>query len=54
MDVSALAAFIAGVISFRSPCVLPLVPGYVALLSGSSADKPQDDQGAARTAVMVN
>ena len=54
MGVSALAAFIAGVVSFLSPCVLPLVPGYVALLSGSSADKLQDDQSAARTAVMVN
>jgi cytochrome c-type biogenesis protein len=34
-----LAAFFAGVISFLSPCVLPLVPGYVSLISGSSIEE---------------
>tara|TARA_R110002124_G_scaffold138219_2_gene301555 strand:+ start:6863 stop:7600 length:738 start_codon:yes stop_codon:yes gene_type:complete len=33
-----LAAFLAGVISFVSPCVLPLVPGYVSYVAGHSAD----------------
>lgn len=32
-----IAAFIAGLISFLSPCVLPLVPGYVSLVSGTGA-----------------
>jgi cytochrome c-type biogenesis protein len=31
-----LAAFIAGVISFLSPCVLPLVPGYISYIAGRS------------------
>ena len=31
-----IAAFLAGVLSFLSPCVLPLVPGYVSLISGSN------------------
>ena len=31
-----LVAFVAGVISFLSPCVLPLVPGYVSYIAGSS------------------
>jgi len=30
-----LAAFMAGIISFFSPCVLPLVPGYLSLISGT-------------------
>jgi cytochrome c-type biogenesis protein len=30
-------AFAAGLVSFVSPCVLPLIPGYVAFLSGASA-----------------
>ena len=34
MQVSVLYAFFAGIISFLSPCVLPLVPGYVSMLSG--------------------
>jgi cytochrome c-type biogenesis protein len=33
-----LAAFVAGVLSFLSPCVLPLVPGYISLISGLSVD----------------
>jgi cytochrome c-type biogenesis protein len=34
-----LAAFVAGLLSFLSPCVLPLVPGYVSLISGASVDE---------------
>ncbi|MBI3959838.1 MAG: hypothetical protein HY328_13590 [Chloroflexi bacterium] len=29
-------AFLAGVISFISPCVLPLIPAYIGYLSGAS------------------
>jgi cytochrome c-type biogenesis protein len=32
-----LGAFLAGIVSFLSPCVLPLVPGYVSLISGTGA-----------------
>ena len=32
-------AFIAGVVSFLSPCVLPLVPGYLSMISGASLDE---------------
>src|SRR3984893_18431581 len=32
-----LVAFGAGMLSFLSPCVLPLVPGYVSMVSGLSA-----------------
>jgi cytochrome c-type biogenesis protein len=42
-----IAAFLAGLLSFLSPCVLPLVPGYVSLISGVSADRlaQPDDAG---------
>lgn len=36
MEVNLLLAFAAGVIGFASPCVLPLIPGYVAYVSGVS------------------
>ncbi len=39
MNVSLTAAFLAGVASFLSPCVLPLVPGYLSVISGSSVDE---------------
>jgi len=35
-DITLIAAFIAGILSFLSPCVLPLIPGYLAYLSGIS------------------
>lgn len=35
-NISIAAAFAAGVISFLSPCVLPLVPGYVSYIAGHS------------------
>src|SRR5580693_2650662 len=34
-----IAAFVAGLISFLSPCVLPLVPGYVSLISGAGVEE---------------
>ena len=34
MEVSLIAALLAGAASFLSPCVLPLLPGYVSLMSG--------------------
>jgi len=36
--VGALAALFAGAVSFLSPCVLPLVPGYLSAVTGVSAD----------------
>ena len=42
-DVSLLAALIAGVVSFLSPCVLPLVPPYLVYLAGSSLERLADD-----------
>src|ERR1041385_8444271 len=49
-------AFIAGLISFLSPCVLPLVPGYISIVSGSSLEqlKAQDKQGSLLRTVLMN
>jgi cytochrome c-type biogenesis protein len=38
-NVSVVTAFLAGLVSFLSPCVLPLVPGYISIISGSSLDQ---------------
>ncbi|HBB86953.1 MAG TPA: cytochrome C biogenesis protein, partial [Blastocatellia bacterium] len=49
-------AFIAGVLSFLSPCVLPLVPGYISLMSGVSIDRLKEGGSSttARRAVILN
>ena len=38
-EVSLMAAFLAGLFSFFSPCVLPLVPGYISFISGISLEE---------------
>ena len=47
------AAFFAGILSFLSPCVLPLVPGYVSLISGSSVEALRDNQRGLRRQVLA-
>jgi cytochrome c-type biogenesis protein len=46
-------SFAAGVFSFLSPCVLPLVPGYISLISGVSVDNLKQGTSS-RRAVVVN
>jgi cytochrome c-type biogenesis protein len=45
MDVSVFGVFLAGLLSFLSPCVLPLVPGYVSMLSGVGVDQLKEGEG---------
>jgi cytochrome c-type biogenesis protein len=48
-------AFAGGLLSFLSPCVLPLVPGYISLMSGVSIDHLKSGGGAgSRRAVIAN
>jgi len=49
-----LAAFCAGVLSFLSPCVLPLVPGYVSLISGASVEELQSSERRMLRTVMLH
>lgn len=46
-------AFAAGVISFLSPCVLPLVPGYVSFVAGRSLEDLRDGQAPRLQALML-
>jgi cytochrome c-type biogenesis protein len=53
-NVSLLAAFGAGLLSFISPCVLPLIPGYLSYISGLSLDDMRGASvGGGGTAVAV-
>src|SRR5260370_30168233 len=38
-SVTLFAAFLAGVLSFISPCVLPLIPGYLSFVSGVTLEE---------------
>ncbi|MGH9485936.1 MAG: cytochrome c biogenesis CcdA family protein [Terriglobales bacterium] len=53
LEVSAGGAFVAGLLSFASPCVLPLVPPYLAYMGGVSVDQLRaEDRSGARWAVL--
>lgn len=52
-NVTLLAAFGAGILSFISPCVLPLIPGYLSYISGLSLDEMRGTTAAAGTGAAV-
>ncbi len=49
-----IAAFVAGLLSFLSPCVLPLVPGYVSLISGVGVEELQQQDPRRLRMVMLH
>jgi len=49
-DVSLVVALFAGIVSFLSPCVLPIIPGFLAYLGGASADEASGK----RMSVFIN
>jgi cytochrome c-type biogenesis protein len=54
-DVSIPAALAAGIISFLSPCVLPLVPPYLIYLTGATIEHvANDEEPRASRAVMLS
>lgn len=55
LDVSVWAALVAGIVSFLSPCVLPLVPPYLCFITGHSLDgmMGREDLKAPKIAVLL-
>ncbi len=54
-DVTIPAAFLAGLISFLSPCVLPLVPPYLVYLTGATIEHVANEElQASKRAVMLS
>src|SRR5436190_1440669 len=45
VDTTVFAAFAVGFVSFISPCVLPLVPGYLSAVSGVSPNQLKEGEG---------
>lgn len=52
-SVSLLTAFLAGIISFISPCVLPIVPGYLSFISGANLSELRNGKAARAVATRV-
>ena len=44
MNTTLFIAFLAGLISFLSPCVLPLIPGYISYISGQTLNNIHGDK----------
>ena len=54
VQVSFPLAFAAGLVSFLSPCVLPVVPSYVAFVSGLTLEELKEGRGRARRAAVLH
>ena len=54
ITISLPLAFVAGVVSFLSPCILPVVPSYLAFVSGLTLEELRDGtvSGARRVAAL--
>lgn len=53
VDVTIPVAFFAGLVSFLSPCVLPLVPGYLSYMSGMTIGEGGDARAGRTTLVAL-
>jgi cytochrome c-type biogenesis protein len=49
-----ITAFLAGLVSFFLPCVLPLVPGYVSMISGAGLEELKSNESRLMRRVMLN
>ena len=45
MEITFFGAFVAGLLSFVSPCVLPLIPAYISFLGGASLGQLTEEGG---------
>lgn len=54
MELTYTAAFLAGMFSFLSPCVLPLVPGFIGTVTGLSAEQLQENSTWHWRAILLN
>jgi len=54
MELTYTTAFVAGIVSFLSPCVLPLVPGFVGTMTGLSAEQLQKDSSWHWRTILLN
>ena len=53
VQLNVATAFLAGIVSFVSPCVLPLIPAYLSFLTGSSLEELKAEQDAAQRARVL-
>ena len=53
MNTTLSIAFLAGLISFLSPCVLPLIPGYISYINGQTLNDILDDRQVNQRKVLL-
>ncbi|MBR9693362.1 cytochrome C biogenesis protein [Candidatus Woesearchaeota archaeon] len=54
MDISIIAAFLAGFITFLSPCVLPLIPAYLGYLAGTTVHHRRKQDANVRKKILLH
>lgn len=54
MSIGIFVAFLAGVLSFLSPCVLPLVPSYLSFVAGVGLEELEEGRGEVRRTALLH
>lgn len=54
LEVSLFSAFIGGLLAFLSPCILPIVPVYISLMSGRAIYKSKHIKASERLYLLLN
>ncbi len=54
LEVSFISAFIAGILAFLSPCVLPIIPAYLSYISGVGVEEVQRESGVFNTRIFLS
>ncbi len=54
LEVTFLSAFLAGILAFLSPCVLPIIPAYISYISGVGAEEVQKESRTFNTKVFLS
>lgn len=53
-DIPIIVAFAAGIVSFLSPCILPIIPGFLSYLAGETASRAAADIRPSRASIFLN
>ena len=53
-EITLAFSFIAGIVSFLSPCVLPLVPAFLTFLAGTTLEEAKADFERARVKIFLS
>lgn len=53
-EITLILAFVAGIVSFLSPCILPLIPAYLTFLAGTNMQRLKENEAGAKKKIFLS